>query len=343
MILFKHRDVVLATQMVNSDDDLSLRECEFPFPHVIKFRELESDFIISVEVYAVVRERLGCHACDSLSDQIGCQLATRRATRANLLFYYLQQTRREKLTHESKYHIKTEASKMHGGGLRGFFSTLFDGALRSGSSSGGKGPQTDMTSLALTSPGGPSSVRQSCFGIVGHYVLSLKTIGEAASGGVCMLNQVPSTSPLSGRMSLSVTFSADIQMDYQGFLTIFSELHGYQAWQRRWCRIRGHVVKMWKFPEDPERNPAVPPVLEIDLRRALDAEVRLLRQSEIARVNTFELNLLEEGDGTGVADPGDRSVVCYKLSTDTREERFVWCDRLNAVLRNIRAWNMQIV
>ena len=53
VILLKHRESVQATQMVNSVQHLQSNG-KFTFPSTITFENLENDFVISVEVYAVV-------------------------------------------------------------------------------------------------------------------------------------------------------------------------------------------------------------------------------------------------------------------------------------------------
>ncbi len=83
IVLITHRDQVLATQMVTSDDGLQSGSLEFD--HYIQLKNLPHDFSIMIDVFALV---------NNLIIQ-------------QFHIWFLQRTKREIMSHEEKYKLKS--------------------------------------------------------------------------------------------------------------------------------------------------------------------------------------------------------------------------------------------
>ena len=43
----------------------------------------------------------------------------------------------------------------------------------------------------------------------------------------------------------------------KNFLTMFEDIGGYGAWNRRWCVLNGTTIKYWKYPNDENRKVSI--------------------------------------------------------------------------------------
>ncbi|XP_076339701.1 uncharacterized protein LOC143240700 isoform X9 [Tachypleus tridentatus] len=234
---------------------------------------------------------------------------------------YALQTKKEALPHERKYHIKKDHSKIRL------------------TPKGKKSEAKLLTSPAISSPGGPNAVRTSSFGLVGFLKLKLNTCNRKAYS----LEKVPYASPLEGSIMMKVQLHAEHNVEEKGFLTMFEDVSGFGAWHRRWCVLQGNYVAYWKYPDDEKRKE---PIGSIDLRQCVTSQVGLVPRDICARSHTFQLVTVrpqEKGDRDTLISRSHKTVTSTKhlLSADTKEERILWCTRLNEALGNIRRWDPQ--
>ncbi|XP_022252729.1 anillin-like [Limulus polyphemus] len=282
LCLIRHNADVIATQMLSTEDGITAGT--FGFTNHITIQDLSSDFVVNFEIYAL-------------------------------------QTKKEALSHDRKYHIKKDHSKIRL------------------TPKGKKSEAKLLTSPAISSPGGPNAVRTSSFGLVGFLKLKLNTCNRKAYS----LDKVPYASPLEGTVMMKVQLHAEHNVEEKGFLTMFEDVSGFGAWHRRWCVLQGNYVAYWKYPDDEKRKE---PIGSIDLRQCVTSQVGLVPRDICARSHTFQLVTIrpqEKGDRDTLISRSHKTVTSTKhlLSADTKEERIVWCTRLNEALGNIRRWDPQ--
>lgn len=194
-----------------------------------------------------------------------------------------------------------------------------------------------MTSIPVQSPGGPSAVRTSSFQLIGYTHINIQTLSRKT----WVLEKVPFISPLEGSLQMQIHCLNDYHTEERGFLTMFEDVSGFGAWHRRWCVLSGTYLSFWKYPDDEKRKE---PMGEIDLRKCVTSNVGLVARDICARPNTFLLLTVrppEEYDTDTLVSQtyGTYTSIKHLLSADTREERILWCNVLNAVLSNIRMWD----
>ncbi|XP_076045559.1 uncharacterized protein LOC143027828 isoform X3 [Oratosquilla oratoria] len=193
------------------------------------------------------------------------------------------------------------------------------------------------SSPMLASPGGPHAVRTPAFQMVGFTHLNILTLTRNA----WTLEQVPFSSPLSGHLLMNVSCSMEGGITERGFLTMFEDVGGYGAWNRRWCILQGTHLCCWMYPDDEKKKE---PSGTIDLRTCTTRRVELVPRNVCARQHTFQLTCVRpatKGDTTNLVQEVRGSTVVSKLllSADCKEERILWCNQLNKALANIRAWD----
>lgn len=66
--------------------------------------------------------------------------------------------------------------------------------------------------------------------------------------------QVPYSSPLDGHLLMHVNCSFEGGITERGFLTMFEDVGGYGAWNRRWCVLSGMHLRYWRYPDDETRK-----------------------------------------------------------------------------------------
>ncbi|KAL9704325.1 hypothetical protein quinque_007843 [Culex quinquefasciatus] len=166
---------------------------------------------------------------------------------------------------------------------------------------------------------GPHAVRTPALVQYGFIIFSLKEIQRTnwtlnpVAGGV---------SPLEGTVHMKVNCQLTVSVDYRGFLTMFEDVSGFGAWHRRWCRLNGHILNYWKYPDDEKRKA---PIGSIDLQKCCTQKVSVAPRDVCARLNTL---LLEQHDYSATPAVGGLE----------KEEREEWCAHLNKTLALLKAW-----
>ncbi|XP_067135698.1 anillin-like [Centruroides vittatus] len=227
------------------------------------------------------------------------------------------QTKKEMIPHDKKYHIKKEHSKLR----------ITPKAKK----------DSKLMSPAITSPGGPNAVRTPSFALIGFTRLCLTNCNKSSY----VLEKVPYQSPLEGNVYMKVQLHAEHRIEERGFLTMFEDVSGFGAWHRRWCILKGNNLAYWKYPEDDKKKA---PIGTIDLRHCVTPLVKLVSRDICARPHTFQLISMrpkEEDDRDTLISQSVNTITTTKhlLSADTKEERILWCNRLNEVLSSIRKWD----
>lgn len=194
-----------------------------------------------------------------------------------------------------------------------------------------------VASPSVQSPGGPFAVRSSSFQLVGFTHLNISTLTRNA----WTLEKVPFSSPLDGHLLMSVSCSFEGGITERGFLTMFEDVGGFGAWNRRWCVLSGMHLRYWRYPDDETKKDAIG---QIDLRRCTTRRVELVARDVCARQHTFQLTCVRpaySGDINNLVQEIHGSALVSKLllSADSKEERILWCNKLNKALANIRAWD----
>ncbi|XP_034266881.1 anillin isoform X2 [Pantherophis guttatus] len=197
---------------------------------------------------------------------------------------------------------------------------------------------TTKTNLApaMTSPGGPNSVRTSNFVLVASHTILLSSVGSTKF----LLDKVPFLSPLEGHIHLKVKCQIDSGVEERGFLTMFEDVSGFGAWHRRWCALSGNCISYWTYPDDEKRKH---PLGSINLANCTNRQIEPANREFCARPNTFELITVrpqrEDDKETLVSQCRDTLCVTKNwLSADTKDERNLWMQKLNQVLIDFRMW-----
>ncbi|XP_039192719.1 anillin isoform X2 [Crotalus tigris] len=199
-----------------------------------------------------------------------------------------------------------------------------------------KSKKTNLLAPAMTSPGGPNSVRTSNFVLVGSHTISLSSVGSTKF----LLDKVPFLSPLEGHIHLKVKCQTDSCVEERGFLTMFEDVSGFGAWHRRWCALSGNCISYWTYPDDEKRKH---PLGSINLANCTNRQIEPANREFCARPNTFELITVrpqrEDDKETLVSQCRDTLCVTKNwLSADTKDERNLWMQKLNQVLIDLRMW-----
>ncbi|XP_066988802.1 anillin-like [Macrobrachium rosenbergii] len=276
IVLVKHREQVISSQLLATPS--CVVDGSVTFPNLMSLHNLTSDFIISLEVYAL-------------------------------------------RTSQARYStIKKEQSRMKLTPLKRLQKS-----------------ESRMASPSIQSPGGPYAVRSSSFQLVGFTHLNIATLTRNA----WTLEKVPFSSPLDGHLLMRVSCSFEGGITERGFLTMFEDIGGFGAWNRRWCVLSGMFLRYWRYPDDESKKEANG---QIDLRSCTTRRVELVSRDVCARQHTFQLTCLRpayNGDVSNLVQEvqGSSVVTRHLLSADSKEERIVWCNKLNKSLANIRAWD----
>ncbi|XP_068229036.1 anillin-like isoform X3 [Palaemon carinicauda] len=276
IVLVKHREQVISSQLLATP--ACVVDGSVTFPNLMSLHNLTSDFVISLEVYAL-------------------------------------------RTSQARYStIKKEQSRMKLTPLKRLQKS-----------------ESRMASPSIQSPGGPYAVRSSSFQLVGFTHLNIATLTRNA----WTLERVPFSSPLDGHLLMRVSCSFEGGITERGFLTMFEDIGGFGAWNRRWCVLNGMFLRYWRYPDDESKKEANG---QIDLRSCTTRRVELVSRDVCARQHTFQLTCLRPAYGGDVSNlvqevQGSSVVTRHLLSADSKEERIGWCNKLNKSLANIRAWD----
>lgn len=232
---------------------------------------------------------------------------------------YGMTAQREVLPHEIKYHIamnKKGSSKLH--------------------TPKGVKSNSRLIMPPVQSPAGPQAVRTPALVQYGFIIFSLREIQRTN----WTLNPVGGISPLEGTVHMKVNCELTVTVDYRGFLTMFEDVSGFGAWHRRWCRLYGHVINYWKYPDDEKRKA---PIGSIDLQHCCTQKVSVAPRDVCARLNTLLLEFQRPAQADDVESlvlvrQGNITIHRLLLSADSKEEREEWAAHLNKTLALLKAW-----
>ncbi|CAH1780239.1 unnamed protein product [Owenia fusiformis] len=190
---------------------------------------------------------------------------------------------------------------------------------------------------AMPSPGGPYAVRTTSFTCIATLPLTMDCLNH----NCFTLNRVPYSSPLHGTIYLRLRCMFEINVEERGFLTMFEDVSGFGAWHRRWCVLRKGTLRYWKYPDDENHRD---PMGIIDLKRCITDSVGLIPRDICARPHTFELVSIrpqQRGERNSLISQTYNTMTTtrHQLSADTKEDRILWCKKVNEALENVRAWH----
>lgn len=132
----------------------------------------------------------------------------------------------------------------------------------------------------VQSPGGPNAVRTPALCQYGYIIFSIREIKQKS----WVINEVASgVSPLNGNVFLKIESQITVDVSHSGFLTMFDDINGFGAWHRRWCRLSGHTIYYWKYPEDERRKE---PIGQLELSNCITEKVNLAPRHVCARLHT---------------------------------------------------------
>jgi len=196
---------------------------------------------------------------------------------------------------------------------------------------------SSSSSPAVLSPGGPHAVRSSAFTLMGFTNLNIATVTRNA----WTLEKVVFSSPIDGHLLMRVQCNMEGGITERGFLTMFEDVGGFGAWNRRWCVLNGKHLRYWSYPDDENYREASG---SIDLRTCTNRRIELVARDVCARQHTFQLTYQRsshKGDLSNLVQEVQGDVVVTKLlfAADCKEERILWCNKLNKIVANIRAWD----
>ncbi|XP_060079914.1 anillin-like isoform X2 [Ylistrum balloti] len=202
-----------------------------------------------------------------------------------------------------------------------------------------KTPKKPLKSTSLTgpSPGGPTAVRTTSFTLITSLPITMRHLDKSSF----TLERIPYLSPLHGTIYMRLKCLMEQNVEERGFLTMFEDVSGLGAWHRRWCVLTGNKLCWWKYPNDETRKE---PIGLMDLKRCITEKVGLIPRDICARPNTFELVTVRqprkgEPDTLVTKTYNTMTTTRHRLSADTKEERIMWCNKINRALANIRTWH----
>ncbi|WAR12925.1 ANLN-like protein [Mya arenaria] len=192
-------------------------------------------------------------------------------------------------------------------------------------------------SVSLESPGGPLAVRTTSFFLITALPITMKSLDKSSFS----LERIPFLSPLHGTIYMRLKCMMEQHVEERGFLTMFEDVSGLGSWHRRWCALTGNKLCYWKYPDDETKKD---PIGYIDLKRVITEKIGLIPRDICARPHTFELvsvrpPLRGEQDTLVTKTYNTMTTTRFMLSADTKEERIVWCNKINRSLANIRTWH----
>lgn len=196
---------------------------------------------------------------------------------------------------------------------------------------------SNMVTPRVAATGGVPSVRSPALAQYGFAIFSLREIQR----NTWTLAKMSPISPLSGTVNMRLDCELEIFVEYTGFLTMFEEISGFGAWHRRWCRLNGHMLNYWKYPDDEKKRA---PIGSIDLSSCSSTTIQTAPRDICARLNTILVECSRprqdsDTESLVIVPRGNTTIVRSLLSADMKEERDEWCAYLNKSLTLLRAWN----
>ncbi|KAL8613913.1 hypothetical protein ACOMHN_032903 [Nucella lapillus] len=201
--------------------------------------------------------------------------------------------------------------------------------------------KTKGNALTVQSPGGPLAVRTTSFSQVTTVLLTMKSVDKHSFS----LDRLSHLSPLHGTIYMNLKCVMEANVEEKGFLTMFEDVSGLGSWHRRWCVLSANKLQFWKYPDDETRKD---PMGYIDLKRCVTEKVGLISRDVCARPHTFELTSVRqpqrgEKDTLVSRTYTTMTTIRHMLSADTKEERIMWCNKINRALATIRTWHSDAV
>lgn len=224
--LVKYREQVEASELISLYSERTANELRFK--NIFKIHGLQPEFQVNLEVYCL-------------------------------------QSRQEFLPHEAKYHIKkvrrlrllpvpiySVSAIYFSTDCRSIFQVAAD--IKSKFTpkkllSRDVAPSPSSKTLARpfqSSPAGPDAVRTTNFNLCGFIRVDISTLQRNR----WTLDGVKYTSALEGSAMLDIKCCAESSIEHRGFLTLFDDIAGFGAWNRRWCVLNASRLDYWKYPDD---------------------------------------------------------------------------------------------
>ncbi|CAL8262614.1 unnamed protein product [Merluccius merluccius] len=188
--------------------------------------------------------------------------------------------------------------------------------------------------------------RSSNFCLVGSHKITLASFGQTKfpldkmkfDGKIRRLlgdefqEKVPFLSPLEGNVYLRLDSEGHSSVQHQGFLTMFEVVNGFGAWHRRFFTLEGSHLFYWNHPNDKEAKAAEG---TISLASSPNQCVKPVKRDSCARPFTFEL---VSNVQTQLRNDSKEAVAKRWFSSDTKQERCDWMDKLNQALVDLHTW-----
>lgn len=148
---------------------------------------------------------------------------------------------------------------------------------------------------------------------------------------------------LQGRLRLSISAKPVYQGSYSNFLSFYDDKEDIGVWKRRWCRLDGPKILIWRLPKDEETKPAQQ---EIDLRHCINPKLCPATFEVCPKKESFAMILAGiNSDKTRLrvkylVDKNYEDTIEKRLvAADVIEERDEWIHVLNRSLEGIRSWD----
>lgn len=203
-----------------------------------------------------------------------------------------------------------------------------------------KGKIHDSTNLTATfSPSTNDLNRKSSFVLLGYVDITLNDLNRIHFPMQIIDNGIDSM-PLSGIISMKINSEHETKVEYRGFLTIFDDVSGYGAWNRRWCYLCNNKINYWLYPDDEQKQS----LGQFDLKLCKQEKISIVPREICARQNTIMIELRRpslpnDTNSLIVTKNNDETILRHLFSCDTKEERDEWIIKLNKALLLSRVWN----
>lgn len=198
----------------------------------------------------------------------------------------------------------------------------------------------DSTNLMTNlSPSTTDLNRKSNFLLLGHVDITLNDVSRIQFP-MQMADNFIDSMPLTGMISMKITSEHTTKVEHHGFLTIFDDVSGYGAWNRRWCYLCNNKINYWLYPDDEQKQS----LGQFDLKLCKQEKISIVPREICARQNTIMIELRRSSlpndtNTLVVTKNNDETILRYLFSCDTKEERDEWIIKLNKALLLSRVWN----
>jgi actin-binding protein anillin len=156
------------------------------------------------------------------------------------------------------------------------------------------------------------------------------------------LNISSSSFPLTGLLYVSLRCTPSKSIELRGFITLFEDVNGVGAWDRRWCFLDNYNISYWKYPDDEFKTN---PIGVINLNNVINKDkLSILPRDLCARKYSIELLVQQQsqmktnGDDSN-SNNNEPKIKQYRLSADNKEQAEEWLLNLNYALTILRLWS----